>query len=84
MTILTELRAWSMDNPLKRFRVSQDQKVTLLEAAGILRVSLLTIQAWEAGTQVPTKEETIALLKKLLGEGVMDEWQAWLDKRPQM
>lgn len=82
-TKLAESHAdWQEANPLRSFRVAQ--KLQINATAGLLGVSLKTIQLWESGASNPTDAnlERIAAMMKVKATTLRSRWVAWMKTSP--
>jgi transcriptional regulator with XRE-family HTH domain len=72
---------WIETNPLRAWRLSQDPKVTILEAAELLGVGMSMVQMYERGVHKPGSKATDGFAT-YLGADWSERWDAWLAERP--
>ena len=77
-------KQWLEQNPLKKFRTSQEPKSLSRMAVGaMLGVSHMSVQMWENGTK--PNEENLQAIGRLIGSTDIEaEWDAWLTAAPQV
>ena len=74
------LRTWQQRCPLREWRRKHD--LTQKETAGMLGVSLATLQNWEYGVNAPS-ERMMAKIRELIGTHAVRTWLTWFAERPQ-
>lgn len=87
-TLTTEDRsayaAWVEENPLRVWRLEQDPRLPVPDAAFLLKVSLNMVTHWEKGIHKPraARMEPGAPLAQYLGDDIAARWDAWWEARP--
>lgn len=78
-------RNWVNENPLRRWRTDQKPKVSMMDAAAKVGVSMMSVQLWENGGMTPAPEN-MHRIAEIIGTSVdrlTEAWQGWRDGRPQ-